>query len=544
MSYPKPPDDSGMGLHGGANAFYPLGENGPAWAIGQLKEMGFSWVKLLDVEGSSLDCVRACKAAGIEPIIRLYRPVPQPGTLDEAPKTKAAVPLLIAAGAHYFEVSNEDNVFWEQKSGTIPADAPEQSARGFMVDADYIIGLGGIPLITAMSPGGHRDDIEYLQKMVWWLKDHWGLARIALCAIACHNAALNHPLNYPFDAINQSAENKGQQLLDPGASNGWLKYRAVHDLVLRETGLSLPVLSTEGGIWPGEHQDARYPAVTPQAVTDGYMQIRREMREGKYPDWYFTTGFWLMANRGMGNPAMEFEYQTWFNSNGVWIDSVAAYKADGPFVRPASVPDVPPVVPPPTAGMLLDEQIADVCRQAGFWGKGLTTAVAVALAESGGNPAAVNTTGNFPEASRDRGLFQINSFWHPEVTDAEAFDPLLNAHAAYTISTGGMDWDAWSSYTQGTYMAYWDRACAVTNPRPDPEALKNAAWGAMGVNYYPDAALAKYAAEHGIGVPLCNEFRFTSDCGWYVGQVYIGDFGPQLVYCKDGQWDQVHQQEL
>jgi hypothetical protein len=46
-------------------------------------------------------------------------------------------------------------------------------------------------------------------------------------------------------------------------------------------------------------------------------------------------------------------------------------------------------------------------------------AVKVAKCESGLNPKAINTN---TDGSRDRGLFQINEKYHPEVTDTQAFD--------------------------------------------------------------------------------------------------------------------------
>lgn len=46
-------------------------------------------------------------------------------------------------------------------------------------------------------------------------------------------------------------------------------------------------------------------------------------------------------------------------------------------------------------------------------------AVRIAKCESGLNPKAINK--NAPD-SIDRGLYQINSKWHPEVTEEEAFD--------------------------------------------------------------------------------------------------------------------------
>ena len=94
-------------------------------------------------------------------------------------------------------------------------------------------------------------------------------------------------------------------------------------------------------------------------------------------------------------------------------------------------------------------------------------------------------------------------------------------------------------------MDYWDRAVDVTcGSGPSEEDLKNAAWNAMGVAYNPDAALADYASDNGLGVPLCNEYEFTIDCEFYVGQVYVGDGGPVFVYCKKGDWDNITDMEL
>lgn len=44
----------------------------------------------------------------------------------------------------------------------------------------------------------------------------------------------------------------------------------------------------------------------------------------------------------------------------------------------------------------------------------------VAYCESGLNPKAKNVNRN---GTTDRGLFQINDYWHPYVTDEQAYDP-------------------------------------------------------------------------------------------------------------------------
>lgn len=48
--------------------------------------------------------------------------------------------------------------------------------------------------------------------------------------------------------------------------------------------------------------------------------------------------------------------------------------------------------------------------------------VRLAKCESGLNPLVKNERNNYPINSTDRGLFQINNYWHYEISDAEAFD--------------------------------------------------------------------------------------------------------------------------
>lgn len=74
-------------------------------------------------------------------------------------------------------------------------------------------------------------------------------------------------------------------------------------------------------------------------------------------------------------------------------------------------------------------------------------AAAVAMAESGGNPDAVNKNTN---GSIDRGLWQINSI-HGSLSK---MDPLANARAAVKISKGGSNWQPWVAFTTGKYRAF------------------------------------------------------------------------------------------
>src|SRR5580765_411995 len=109
------------------------------------------------------------------------------------------------------------------------------------------------------------------------------------------------------------------------------------------------------------------------------------------------------------------------------------------------------------------EQIATAAYKAGFRGDALTTATAIAFAESSGNPKSHN--GVPPDNSY--GLWQINMLgalgperrhdFHLHSND-QLFDPDTNAKAAFAISNHGHDFGPWSTYTNGAYRHFLDKA--------------------------------------------------------------------------------------
>jgi hypothetical protein len=111
--------------------------------------------------------------------------------------------------------------------------------------------------------------------------------------------------------------------------------------------------------------------------------------------------------------------------------------------------------------------IATYAANAGFSGDDLVTAVAIALAESGGDPQArgdQNIT-----AGGSWGLWQINLRWHPEykANPAQLFDPQFNANAAYKAFREG-GFNEWATYdpkdgSTPKYLAHLDDASAAMN---------------------------------------------------------------------------------
>lgn len=90
----------------------------------------------------------------------------------------------------------------------------------------------------------------------------------------------------------------------------------------------------------------------------------------------------------------------------------------------------------------------------------IATGIGVSTRESGRNSKAKNTAGNSPP-STDRGGWQINDYWHREVTDQCAYDWVCSTKAAARISNGGSDWSQWATYSSDVGSAYRADAEAV-----------------------------------------------------------------------------------
>ena len=99
------------------------------------------------------------------------------------------------------------------------------------------------------------------------------------------------------------------------------------------------------------------------------------------------------------------------------------------------------------------QQITQLAYNAGFRGSALRLAVAVAIAESSGNPHAYNPeiAAGTPQGSGSRGLWQIYGKAHPEFNTDALYDPQLNALAAYKVyREAGNSFRPWSTFNNGT----------------------------------------------------------------------------------------------
>ena len=118
-------------------------------------------------------------------------------------------------------------------------------------------------------------------------------------------------------------------------------------------------------------------------------------------------------------------------------------------------------------------QLIALAAGAGFVGDDLTTAVSIALAESGGDPNAYNPerAANTPQGAGSFGLWQIYLKAHPEYKGQNLFDPQLNASAAFAVySSAGNSFRPWSTFGNGAYLAHVDTVNGVIAASQDTTA--------------------------------------------------------------------------
>lgn len=160
--------------------------------------------------------------------------------------------------------------------------------------------------------------------------------------------------------------------------------------------------------------------------------------------------------------------------------------------------------------------VANVLRAAGFSEDLVPIFMAIAKAESGWNPSALNTSNR--NGTTDAGLFQINSVhkgnaWYPTNVN----DPLQSAKAALAIyKSQGLG--AWSVYNSGAYKQFLQPAPAV---QTSVIVGNTPVTGAAGQIRLTAVQKAQNYANSGVGyVWGGNSLTTGVDCSGLVQQVY------------------------
>ncbi len=333
--YPRPKDDNGRGLHWSASPYHLSGSELDYW-MDELQSMGIKWVKVLDDGGgSSLELCRRLTDIGIMPVVRLY--VGNPGHIQT--RNLEAIRRLIDVGALYFETNNEPDLAIEWDDGIVPPNWLEIVVDNFIIDATEIIALGGYPAFPAMGVGTIVNPFQLIVdrgRQDLFNNGAW---------LAIHNYVINHPLDYPYDAINQTGQPLTQEEYDanrwgwdgdklvvinrlrkeganPGATirddaTCWLAYALWNEQLVQAFGHSVPIMSTEGGVVVGDRQDGRYPRNDARRHEEVTLWIQDFLLSGA-PTWYFTVFHWLIANNLMAQSRPGWETQCWYTH---WWDT-------------------------------------------------------------------------------------------------------------------------------------------------------------------------------------------------------------------------------
>lgn len=122
----------------------------------------------------------------------------------------------------------------------------------------------------------------------------------------------------------------------------------------------------------------------------------------------------------------------------------------------------------PVMTRLSRAEIANAMRKAGWPESAIPMGVAIALAESGGNPNAVNRANR--NGSTDYGLFQINTVHGSLLASGSWNNPVDNARMALKVyQDAGSKWTPWSVYNHGTYRRYYQTSnLGDLSITPDP----------------------------------------------------------------------------
>lgn len=330
--FPRPPDDNGRGVHWSGSVYHPKGSELDYW-IAELQALKIKWVKLMDDSGgSSLELCQRLLAAGIMPVVRLFKEKPNPAGVGgrgiDAAKT------LINAGVRYFETNNEPDIPAEW-DGLMPDNWLDVVVDNFISDADAILGMGGLLGFPSI---GVSEDVKGVARVV--ARGRRDLFERG-CWVAIHNYSLNHPLDYPDDPVNQlgipvtqdeydrlgawawdqrllsdinelrrTHKNPGQTIAQ--ATAGFRGYEIAGKLIYEALGFYVPVISTEGGPVVGMGDDKRYNKTVPQQQLEWQLEIVRRMQANEVPDWYFSMCTWILAAQRLGDWNYSWEQMSWY----------------------------------------------------------------------------------------------------------------------------------------------------------------------------------------------------------------------------------------
>lgn len=298
------------------------------------QEGHYGWVKLVAAREEYVDDAYDFLRMGITPIVRIYRGRWGAQPMDQAVRDQML--LYLEAGVKWFEFWNEPNLSIEWPEG-VDIDWRNTSIMNPLMDnwlawAEFLVSQGAypgfIPLAESNDPkaAAVRWMDTWLAYMAARHKDRFRnvLANGAYCAT--HPYILNHyyqerpgggprrpeeqnalepgwHFEYPYDPICQRTD-PGRTVYGGTAQTPYgdpvgltAMGRMFNERCASLFGTqAVPVVGTEGGIWPfrdqpAYQQDTRYPPYTLQSQAEGTVAMFDWISRNA-PPWFFGVCLW------------------------------------------------------------------------------------------------------------------------------------------------------------------------------------------------------------------------------------------------------------
>jgi hypothetical protein len=355
-AFPRPPKDNGRGVHY-APTILAQSPEVVDFLVYEMLDMNIKWVKIMQGDIPKVEhqyLIEQLTANGIEPVLRVYRPYNTP--YEHLPALTAAAGAM---GVHYFELYNEPNIAgfpggWQDGEAISVA----RMLDLWIPAAESIQRAGGFSGLPSLAVGGDYDDMIFLADFLDGLQVRGRGDLLVKSWIPLHNYLLNHPLDYPVDAVNlrdvpltateiksrglspeqvQAINTARANARQPGGyyvgdtihedSNSFRKFEAYAKIFHDRFGFFIPIISTEGGAIAGDAQDPRYPTVNDDDVTDLTLRGYRAMLDD-VPAYYFAFTPWLLANGAGQHWDPAWEAAAWYKVDGTTLPVVPALKTD------------------------------------------------------------------------------------------------------------------------------------------------------------------------------------------------------------------------
>jgi hypothetical protein len=256
----------------------------------------FGWFKILDDSGgNSIDTCLWLRQHDVMPIVRFYRPNPNPGKLPA--NALDTISRYVDRGiTRWFEVNNEPNIDGEwapEYRATLEYGNASIVMPNWLEDAEAIIKRGGYPGFPALAHCGRKpregSTTTYERYFEWLATNAYDRAKYVFengAWFAMHPYVFNHGykdkdgvwhFEYPYDPICQ-ADDPGRTAFDDDVGLGCTEVPT--QLLKKYFGLGpLPVIGTEGAFWGWG--DNRYPKYEGAAKAEAHVAMF---------DWMATQG--------------------------------------------------------------------------------------------------------------------------------------------------------------------------------------------------------------------------------------------------------------